>query len=529
MSRNSARWLATYTELAQVMADIRRDTPFRAALGISTLNPRHPIPLDQLEIMARLLREPAEEARPPSRTEMIWRWLWVLAFALRDSLSLVLVQWRFRKGVEDQLQGPATIVLNTWAFGPETLRGAADFYYGTLPQQLAERGVSCVMVTVDNRGGVDPAFVQAALSRRDVRYVPETLLMPVTAPLRIARTQWRTARHLRRLARETHDPRRALVCATAARAALNPITMRNALRYDVARNAVARWNAKVFVTFYEGQPWEKPAWEGAKAANPACVVVGYQHTILLPYSVALLSPSRHSWELAAPHVVLTIGEVTRRMMEPGHATLGTKLMSFGTFRKRPDGSADAPPRPQRRTVLVLPEGNLPESKLLFGFALKAAAVLADHRFIFRCHPMLPFEQVRPHLAEAPEAHPNIEISRRDIVEDYARASIVLYRGSSAVLYAIGRGLKPIYLRVDGVPEIDPLFEVTEWRDVVASVDDFAAAACVYARLSEHDADSSWRGVAEYVRRFSVPVDGEAIDRLLNTVGLGRRGLVACAA
>jgi hypothetical protein len=274
------------------------------------------------------------------------------------------------------------------------------------------------------------------------------------------------------------------------------------------------------VTLYEGQPWEKPAWHGAKAASSECLIVGYQHTVVMPHALGLLSPNHDSWEMATPDVALCLGETTKAMIAPAHEPSGAKLVVFGSFRARPGRGERRAPRPGLRTVLVLPEGIRSEAKLIFDFVTRAAELLPEHRFIFRCHPALPFDRVRPLLDTSPERYTNIEVSTRDaITEDFDRSSVVLYRGSSAVLYAILHGLKPVYLQSPGHPDVDPLFQLDRWREWIGSQGQFKQLLRCYAAASDDDADRAWSPAVEYVTAYTRPVEGAAVDRFLEAVGL----------
>lgn len=524
-------WLRRYAELADAMYEIRRNCLRLSVLGVSTLHPRHPIPPDQLRLLgfggpratsAATEVHHTDRVPLPSRATLVRRWAWCVLFACRDVLDLCRLRIRFGWRLRRCAPASAAILLKTWCFGPQSLQGASDFYYGTLPQRLRARGISAVLLCGDTRGRFDASFAQAALRWRDLNAVPESLLAPIGAPLVIALGQLRTALRLRRMARQSPDPDLAALAATAARESMTPIVMRNTLQCWIARAAVKRWGAAVFVTFYEGQPWEQPAWHGAKAADPACVTVGYQHTIIMPHSLSLLSPNRDSWERSAPDVVLCLGTVTRDMMRPGHAARGSYLVPFGTFRRATEGLDGVTPQPHRRTVLVLPEGRAQpvESRILFTFAMRLAEEMPDHRFIFRCHPSLPFDRVRPHLSDVAEQYPNIEVSEREpIGVDFDRASVILYRGSSAVLYAVLRGLKPVYLHDEAHPDIDPLFELTGWREPVTTLSEAAELLTRYAGVHEAVAAEAWRPAADYVNAYTVPVTEASISRFLSAVGL----------
>lgn len=522
----STEWMSRYARLTEAIYTVKRLCPRLAALGTSTLNPRHPLPPDQLRLMDRLAQ--AEDAASsgrralPSWPALVARWMWCVGYALRETLRLAAVRWQCRGALRRLRRARAEVVMKTWGFGAEFFDGSRDFYYGTLPAQLQARGIRSLLLVGDTREKMDRPFVDEILRCAQGPAMPEEALIPLWAPLAVACRQLAAALSLFRLAAHTSVREVALVSLVTCHTVVQPITLRNTLHFYAARNAVRRWGARAYLTLYEGQPWEQPSWQGAKAARSDCVIVGYQHTIVMRHSLSVLQPNHQSWECSAPEVVLCVGQVTRRLMAPGHAPRGTRLVTFGTFRRSAGDRLHDVPHPDRRTVLVLPEGNLPESEALFEFAIQAAERLSDHRFIFRCHPMLPFEQVRPHLRAVPERYPNIAFSgERSIAEEFQRSSILLYRGSSAVLYALLHGVKPIYVEAEGSPDIDPLFELTDWRERVASIDAFADSLQRYAASSRDEAIAQWRGASVYAQAYVKPVDDEAIDELLEAVGLTR--------
>ena len=513
-------WMSRYARLAEAICTVKRRCQRLVILGTSTLNPRHPIPPDYTQMMSLLAH--SQDPRAPGTLAMLGQWVWCVAYAVREMLRLAYVRWHCR-GALRRLKGePAAVVMKTWGFGAEFVDDARDFYYGTLPKQLQDRGLRCLLVVGDTRERMDRAFIERILRSHQGRALPEEALMPWWAPLVVACRQGIAAVALRRLTTHSSTREMVLVARTACRAVLQPITLRNTMHYYAARNAVRRWQPRAYLTLYEGQPWEQPSWRGAKAARPDCVTVGYQHTIIMPHSFSLLRPNAGSWEPAAPEVALCVGGMTRRMMEPGHARSGTRFVTFGTFRRPVGDGLHGAPHPQRRTVLVLPEGNLPESKVIFDFAIQAAGRLPDHHFIFRCHPMLSFEHVRPHLHAVPERGSNIALSTGGpILEEFQRTSVLLYRGSSAALYALLHGIKPIYIEVPGSPDIDPLFELTGWRERVSSVERCADRLTQYATSREEEALAQWREAGEYAHAYVKPVDEPAIETLLEAVGMVR--------
>lgn len=509
--------LGQYQQLTRLAYSVLRHCPRLPVLSVSVMNPRHPMPPEDLELSGKL--ESGTEL--PAMTVIVMRWAWCLFNALRETWRILQLKWQVGPLIRQAKREPADVVMKTWVFGVEPLSNTADFYYGTLPQQLKKRGISCVLLCGDALGGTEAqsTFAREALSQTHMRYVPEKALVPVWAPLLTACNQLLTSLMLRRLGQKARDRKFATVSARACLDCLRPFTTTTSLYFYIAGTAVKTWRAKVFITLYEGQSWEKPSWLGAKAAERECVTVGYQHTVVMPHSLSLISPNNGSGKPQTPDCVLCLGEATMTMMKPGHGSNGTRFIPFGSFRWSPGDSLPRLPKPGRRTVVVVPEGMISEAKLLFNFALRAALSALDYHFIFRCHPILPFDRVRPHLERDAESLPNVEISAAPIENDFARSSVVLYRGSSSVLYAILYGLKPIYLHDDRHPDVDPLFDLRSWREYVSSGIEGIEVLGKYAQTTEECAEREWQNASAYVSSYTTAVDDASIDRLLSAVGL----------
>lgn len=530
--QNVGHWPAQYRELTRMVYTLRRQCPSLPLLATSEVHPRHPLPVKHLELIEAFASD-GEEGTPtasngafeqrnvPPLSLIIKRWMRCLLVALYDTVAVICLKLRVGSLARRALRAPATVVMKTWTFGPRTSDSSDDFYYGKLPQMLHRRGLRCVLLYGDLSAGSESASAQTAVnSGRRFNYIPERVLLPVWAPLLLAWKQLRTSLNLRRFMQGVKDRKFSVLCEYACVSCLSPATTRSASYFYIAREAVKRGRSQVFVTLYEGQPWEKPAWHGARAANKECLIVGYQHTVLMPHSFSLTWPNSESWELAAPDIVLCLGEATRNLMEPGYKSCATRLIPFGSFRSRPAKCMQSRPKPARRTVLVIPEGFLREAKLLFDFAMRVAPLLDDYYFVFRSHPILPFARIRSELKCDPEEMSNVEISdRASIADDFLRSSVVLYRGSSAVLYAVLYGLKPIYLHDAQHHDVDPLYELRSWREIVSNASEMASVLRHYAAMSDAEANVQWQTARMYVDAYTTPVDDASIDRFLDAMGI----------
>jgi hypothetical protein len=443
-----------------------------------------------------------------------------VVYAVRLSgrlLSLRALMWRAIAALKRQ---SFDLIARTWCIGSTPSSDGRDFYYGDIQQRLAARGIRLLLLCGNVRDEHTRAFARGHMATSPPCRLPELCLVPMLAPLRMLGQQLRCAWRLRRMAGQTRDPLMREILALASRDCLAPDTTLTGLVFWIGQAAVRTWRPKAFITLYEGQAWESCLRWGVKSAQSTCRTVGYQHTVLLPVNLALLRPRDevppHD---ARPDVVLCLGPRTLEMLTPAHPR--SRLVVFGTIRQWPAPERCDKPRPRQRTVLVLPEtGLMAEAQALFQFAMQAARRLPDHRFLFRCHPIMPFERVRPFLRWAPEEHRNIEVSDgRPIVDDFARASVVLARGSSSVLYAVLHGVKPIYVHDDRLRDGNPLSELTTWREEVSSPDALERTLRDFAATSEDALVESWRAAVRYIHTYTTPVSDASISRLMHAAGL----------
>jgi hypothetical protein len=392
-----------------------------------------------------------------------------------------------------------------------------DFYYGDLQHRLSARGVSALVVCGDALGTDRISFAKSQLSAEPPYRLPELCLAPLWAPIRIAGHQMASSLRLAAIAMRTAPGLAQSIAMQAAHDCLQPDAAANSLVYWIAWAAVRQWRPQAFITFYEGHSWERCAWLGAKAADSGCATVGYQHAMIFREALAVLKPVMPDHRRLIPDAILTLGEAAAELLKPGHDAYGVELVPFGSFRYR-DSSSQGPADPSRRTVLISPTGLEPEAGALFAFAAACARLLPRYRFIFRMFPGVALPGVETAVHGYANELSNIEISdRKDIYDDYAQASIVLYRGSSSVLHAVLSGLLPVYVDVAKLLDTDPLFMLKRWKRVCASPEAFVELAQDHEQGAIAAREEEWSAAAGYLRRYAGPVNERSIDGLLNAI------------
>ena len=504
--------------LADLLQEIRRRfsdlLPVQAIPWIRFKHPIHPVQTELAEQPDRRVRVSLEAVLLPIR------FFRCLLTAIHMTLQLAFIRLRLRRFLSMVKKERFDLVVKTWAYPESLLPGLQDFYYGDFQQRLLKEGVKTLLLAgkPTEMGWLD--FAKASATASTPFQLPEVSLVPLTAPVRSVFLQMGASLRVFKEAAGMRDPFNRQVFFRVSRDCLSPAVMAISLYYWIGREAVRRWHPKAVIALYEGSGWEQCFWHGAKKADPICKTVGYQHTILLRHNLALLEPERKGERRPHPDTVLCLGPRTEEMLRPSH--LGCDLFLFGTFRQVPASSSQMEPSPEKKTVLVLPEGYMEEAVLLFNAALQAARDLPDHRFILRSHPVLPMEEILPRLRSNPADLLNVRMSRgKPIEEDFASSSVVLYRGSSSVLYAILHGLKPVYFSNGRFPELDPLFELDAWRETVSSIEALEQFLRRYASTDSRMASDPWRSAAGYAASYAIPVRENSIGRLLAGLHIGQ--------
>lgn len=434
------------------------------------------------------------------------------------SFWLFRVRHALRRELRALRQARVEVVARTCCFGAQRPTDGVDFYFGDLQHRLAERGIPMLLLCGDSSDGNWLSFARRQVAVSEIYRLPEWALVHPVTPLRMAGQQLRTCLRLRWRIRGTSDPLVRQIAELASLECLSQTAALTGLLNEVARAAVRTWRPRAFLTLYEGAAWESCLWRGAKAADPACRTVGYQHTAVFRESLAMLAPAeRGPW--FAPDVVLGLGMVPLRLLQAGHARPQTRMVRFGSFRYRALG-AESVTEPARRTVLVVPEGIASEIRTLFAFAAACARRLPTYTFILRCHPQIPMAQARAWVAEELAGLPNVLSSEcGSIDDDFRRASVLLYRGSSSVMYGVAQGLLPVYQYVERTVDRDPLYELTAWRRRCATPEEFAELLERHERAAPQELAAEWEAAAKYVHDYTGPVTDANLQAFVEAAGL----------
>lgn len=387
---------------------------------------------------------------------------------------------------------------------------SADFYYGNLPAELASRGVSSLVALRDHvphanrgfkerltRGGVTSRFVlprwltfsQERSFFRQARLSALTFLQEATA---------------------IRDSFQRAVALEAARHAATRSTIASLRLHSAVQQLCARFRPRALFVTWEGHAWERLAFHAARSVDRTIRCIGYQHTVLFPRSHALKRTLGGEYD---PDIIVTPGDVNRDVLRASDGLRGTPIMTYGSLRRHAAADRRAPDASTR--CLVIPEGLELECLTIFDFVLAAAARMPDTQFVLRSHPVLPFDSLARRYPRFRTLPGNVHVSDRvAIIDDLARCSWALYRGSSAAIQAVLAGLRPVYLKRPGELPFDPLFALKVWRRRVATVESLNAVVAADRTAAVEDWRREWEPARAFCERYFVPPDPDIIQGLL---------------
>ena len=308
-----------------------------------------------------------------------------------------------------------------------------DSYFGNLPNQLLEYGVSSSIalikhVKVDN---------QKALHIWNEDSIARFILSPsldFLSEIKLYRSQKKSKKILKCIL--NHFKVDKALRKDILLHHLSPGTissLRIALQVVDIANKVG---AKFIVTTYEGHAWERMVYFYAKKANPNIKCFGYQHAAVFKFQHAIMRPLGAKYN---PNTIFTSGLIAKDILEKSQLK-EIKIICLGSTKySSPNALIN-----KNICCLVIPEGFVSESLGLFNLALDFAKRYPKQKFIWRLHPILNFEELKKNNSIFKDIPENIIISNGTLDSDIQKCNSVLYRGSTAVVNAINAGLKPIY-------------------------------------------------------------------------------------
>ena len=211
---------------------------------------------------------------------------------------------------------------------------------------------------------------------------------------------------------------------------------------------------KVFITTFEGFPWERISFKTVKNYNPRIKNIGYQNVLLTKNYKSIFFKLCNEYD---PDCIWLTGSTQKKLFQRSELKqkelkiVGKLNLISNLPLKKKNGTKI------NKTCLVIPEGIYSECVRLFKFSFYSALKDSKNFYIWRLHPVVNKQNVLKMLNINNEENlpANVSFSKeKNIKSDFLKSNFVLYRGSNAIISAVKHGLKPIYLEIKNEPNID---------------------------------------------------------------------------
>lgn len=388
-------------------------------------------------------------------------WIYLIGRALR-LIATQLIRVTLKGGISsprfysNQIEKKLDVLYISHLLSSSQIRSENDAYYGPIPSITHENGYKSGIVYIDHGALASIKNILSFNKDKNIFILPS--VSNFKTELKILYTAFDISISLLQ-ARFNHRFDTKII-REAMLEALTPETC-NAIRIQTQMDAIIEEASpnKIVLT-WEGHAWERlvSALTKTKDRNIRCIA--YQHAII---SRLQHSSRRSLGTIYDPDLIWASGSLGKKMISRGSLRPIEGIQIIGSNRANPNISEERKKKIDEISILVVPEGLIDECRTLFTYALQCAKEDTELNFIWRLHPSLSFRILKVDFPEFGNLPENITLSNDSLDEDIQRSSHVLYRGSTAVIPALTRRIRPIYLKIPDEMTIDPLDELYKWK------------------------------------------------------------------
>jgi hypothetical protein len=332
-----------------------------------------------------------------------------------------------------------------------------DPYFGILPNKLLKRDIVSSIVLLNHTGIRNKKALSGWKNSKISRFVLSTSLS-FWEEIKLYYSQKKSKKELKFILKDLNIENFSKKDILQRHLSYGTI---NSLRIALqVASIIQKTGAKFIVTTYEGHAWERLIYYYARKVDPNIQCFGYQHAAVFKHQHAIKRLLSNQFN---PDIILTSGQVSKSIFEKSQMK-NVRILCLGS----PKATSPSAMVLKLKSCLVIPEGFVSECLALFKFSLSYAKQNKDQKFIWRLHPMLNFSMLQSYSDIFKKIPDNIHLSKQSLADDIKKCDSVLYRGSTAVIDAINKGLRPIYYQksLDEL-SIDPIYQQPD-REIVSN-------------------------------------------------------------
>ncbi len=281
----------------------------------------------------------------------------------------------------------------------------------------------------------------------------------------------------------------------------------NILYYYKAKALASHLDIKRYIYTFENYALEKMCIAALRERNSGIDIVGFQHAFIARNSFKYFLGEGEIELVPKPDRIITMGQVTRRIL----ASKGWKdaLLTTGCALRQAKTLSQSPVvYGVHRTILVVFPMMFQESVEILRFLYDANFKDYPYSVILRFHPQTQVDKV---LLALPCLPKNFVISKNSLAEDLQDTGIVLYTVSTVAIEALMVGLPVIYLNLNPLLNLDPLFEWEQLKAVVSVPKELQPAIERLTNLDKTDYQKQYESSKMYIKDYFYPVTKSCLN------------------
>jgi hypothetical protein len=264
---------------------------------------------------------------------------------------------------------------------------------------------------------------------------------------------------------------------------------------------------------FENRSFEKMIILALRRFSPQTRIIGYQHaSISLRHTNFFLEKNEHTIT-PLPDVILTMGQITKNIMEdkgnfpPQMLRIGCALRqrSFNNRMKHRNGRIS--------NILVALATNIEEYVKVLKFLDSAFQKNDSYNLWIRPHPVFSLDEALE-IVGSPTFKFH-KANKETLDECYRWADVVLYVHSTLSLEALSRGIPVINIKISNCLNPDPLFDFQDLKWSVDSPEKLIDAIMQIDTLSDGQFSNLQKRAKEYTERYIYPVTESNLKAFLD--------------
>lgn len=286
------------------------------------------------------------------------------------------------------------------------------------------------------------------------------------------------------------------------------------LQQYIISNILECFKIHTFTTTYENNPWERVCFLSLKKLSPSTRTIGYQHAVVTKASANMFVNEKEKAIIPIPDTIITVGDVTKEIMEKYGAYPLNKILSSCALRHEYLYQLKEKEFKKRGAILIALEGVYKCFELV-NFVFAGLSEISDYKVTIRTHPALPFQKIRDNLNFDIRLHNHFSVSnQKDIKNDLDASDILIYWGSTVSLEALMMGLPVIHVDLNDIVSVDPLFNCKHLKWSVSNPKDLSRVIADIYTMSEEEYGKEYNQAKSYIEKYLRPVTEDRLEAFI---------------